>query len=167
MTSQGTPLQEVTDKDIQDIVKTLNNQKSTDIHGISAEHIKLSSPLIFEVLKHLANAVIKSGKMPLSFKIGSIIPVLKKSKTAKNPNSYRCITITSIIGKVIEKHMIKQAKPILEHQSHLQFGFFSGCSPSYAALVLTELMAEAKDPGTELYITFMDTSKAFDVVRHE
>ena len=40
------------------------------------------------------------------------------------------------------------------------------CSPVYAAIALTEVMAESNDNSTELHIAFMDTSKAFDVVHH-
>ena len=36
----------------------------------------------------------------------------------------------------------------------------------FAALVLTEVMAEARDNNSTLHIAFMDTSKAFDVVDH-
>ena len=63
--------------------------------------------------------------------------------------------------------MVKFSRPILDSlQSQLQFGFTSGCSPVYAALVLTEIIAEAKDSGEELFIALLDTSKAFDVVSH-
>ena len=49
-------------------------------------------------------------------------------------------------------------------QTPYQFGFSKGCSPIYAALLLTEVIAEACDNKKELIITLMDTSKAFDVV---
>ena len=35
-----------------------------------------------------------------------------------------------------------------------------------AALILTEVLAEAKDSGKLLLVTFMDSSKAFDIVNH-
>ena len=64
--------------------------------------------------------------------------------------------------------MTKQARPILDsNQSKLQFGFSSGVSPLYAALLITELIAEAKDSKSQLLLTFMDTSKAFDVIDHK
>ena len=51
-------------------------------------------------------------------------------------------------------------------QSPYQFGFSKGCSPIYAALLLTEVIAEARDKKKELIVMLMDTSKAFDVVSH-
>ena len=51
-------------------------------------------------------------------------------------------------------------------QSPHQFGFIKGCSPIYAALLLTEVVAEARDNKKELIVTLMDTSKPFDAVSH-
>ena len=100
--------------------------------------------------------------------IGIITPVLKKGKPAKQPNSYRRITITSIVGKIIEKHLLQHIRSKLDPvQSRSQFGFTRGNSPTCAALIITELMAEANASKRELHITFMDTSKALDVVDHK
>lgn len=44
--------------------------------------------------------------MPLQFKKGIVTPILKPEKPAKDPNSYRRITVNSIIGKIVEKEML-------------------------------------------------------------
>ena len=60
--------------------------------------------------------------------------------------------------------MLAGTKKVLDpSQSSHQFGFTSKCSPVFAAIALTEVMAESKDNNSELHIAFMDTSKAFDV----
>ena len=91
----------ITPKAMRNYVNSLKNQKAPDINGLSAEHLKLSSPVIIKVLCSLINNILSSGKFR------SVTPILKKNKPAKNPNSYRRITITSIIGKVVEKHQFK------------------------------------------------------------
>ena len=155
----------VSDKDIREHIANLKNGKASDIHGISSEHLKLASPIIVPILTQLVNQILQCGKLPPTYKEGIITPVLKTGKPAKQPNSYRRITITSIVGKIVEKHLLKQIRPVLDSaQSRSQFGFTKGNSPTYAALIITELLAEAKDTKSELHITFMDTSKAFDVV---
>ena len=53
-----------------------------------------------------------------------------------------------------------------ELQSNLQIGFTKGTSPLYAALLLTESIAEAQDRRIHLYAAFLDASKAFDVMWH-
>ena len=47
-----------------------------------------------------------------------------------------------------------------------QYGFTEKCSPSICALVITEAIAEAKDNDTPLFISFMDSSEAFNMVDH-
>ena len=95
-------------------------------------------------------------------------PVLKKLKFAKDPDNYHRIVITAIVGTIVEKQMIMYSLPILDHnQSCQQFGFTSGYSPIYAALVLSEVMAEAANLNQELLITPLDTSKALSVINHQ
>ena len=105
--------------------------------------------------------------MPDSFKIGALVPTHKKGTAIKNPDNYRRITIASNLGRLVEKEMTTRTKPKAKlKQDPLQFGFTDECSPSMCSLLVTEAIAEAKDNGTPLYISFMDSSKAFDMVDH-
>ena len=64
--------------------------------------------------------------------------------------------------------MVSHSRPILDPmQIKFQFGYTCGCSPIYAALMLTEIIVDAEDSKSELYVTLMDNSKAFDVVNHK
>jgi hypothetical protein len=103
---------------------------------------------------------------PQPFKIGIITPVYKKS-AKDEPNNYRKITITSIIGKTFEKiYLWRIRPPISRSQSQLQLGFTIGKSPMIAAMLMTEAITEADSNKNKLYIAFLDTKKAFDVVWH-
>ena len=167
LTAGNEPLPPVSEAQIHKIVKSLKMNKAPDIFGVCSEHIRLASPVLLDILTHLTNDALKKGHLPDLYKLGSVCPIPKKTKPPKRTNSYRRITITAIVGKVVELHTVSMSRAILDpQQSPYQFGFTKGCSPVYAALMLTEIIAEAKDSGTELYITLMDTSKAFDVVDH-
>lgn len=162
LTNAGNSLEPVTRRDIEKHVAALKNQKAADIHGISAEHIKLASTHIISILHQLTTSAFNTGRLPDIFKTGSVTPVIKKSKSMKHPNNYRRITIASIVGKIVEKHMLKNTRPVLDPtQSRLQFGFSTGIAPVYAALVVTELMAEATDTKKELLVTFLVYFKGF------
>ena len=166
--SSGNDLPKLTISEVEMYIKSLKNNKAADIFGITSEHLKYVSHKIIEILVHLLNTIIDTGKIPELLKLGKVCPVLKKNKSSKNPTNYRRITITSIVGKVLEKHMLAGIKKVLDpSQSSHQFGFTSKCSPVFAAIALTEVMAESKDNNGELHIAFMDTSKAFNVVHHQ
>ena len=48
--------------------------------------------------------IMNRSEIPKVFKEGLITPVYKKQgKPTSDPNSYSCITITSILGKILEK----------------------------------------------------------------
>ena len=150
----------VTKDDVHKHITSLKNKKAADIHGITSEHLKYASPQLVQILTYLSNQIIASGKLPASFKQGIITPVLKNGKPAKQPNSYRRITITSIVGKIIEKHLLQNIRSKLDPvQCCSQFGFTKGNSPTCAALIITELMAEANDTKRELHITFIWTPR--------
>jgi hypothetical protein len=116
----------------------------------------------------ITNNAFARGSLPDQFRIGKVVPVLKKNKPATDPNGHRRITINSIIGKITEKEIVARSKRTMAASQHkLQFGFTEQCSPSHCAFIITEAISEAKDTGQQLFITFMDARKAFDVVWQE
>ena len=59
--------------------------------------------ILLESVAKVVNCIINSGEIPNTFKEGVIMPVYKKQgKPLQDPNSYRFITITSILGKIVE-----------------------------------------------------------------
>ena len=122
---------------------------------------------IKSVLTTVANNIISEQKVPVQFKIGDIVTTLKKNKPKKDPDSHRRITMASAIGKIMEKEMMHQTKPHSKNQQDpMQCGFTEECSPSICALMVTEAIAESRDLNLPLYIIFLDSSKAFNMVDH-
>ena len=148
-------------------IKSMKNGKAADIFGLTAEHLKHASPIITSVLSSLIQNIFRLRTIPESFKLGVITPVLKKGKPAKAPDSYRRITVSSVIGKVVEKEILtKTQEVLLPQQNGLQFGFTPGSSSTNCAFVISEAVAEAKTKNHPLYVTLLDAKKAFDVVWH-
>ena len=77
-------------------------------------------------------------------KSGFTIPIHRKGKDQYLTESYRGITITSIIGKLFEHILVKRCDASAI-QSELQFGFTEGRAPAMAALVVTEAIANNMD----------------------
>ena len=95
-------------------------------------------------------------------------PIYKGKGSRLTPDSYRRITVTSMIGKLLEKTLVKQTKPILDVKlNRQQRGFCTGSSSVNTALLITEACAETRDQNIPLYAAFLDASKAFDVVWHQ
>jgi hypothetical protein len=149
-------------------ITKLNNKKYGDELGISAEHFKLAGQSIVAVLVELFNAILEHDYIPPQFLSGIITPVYKKGRDATDFSNYRGITVSCTLGKILEHVILNRIEYLLpSQQSSLQFGFTKGTSILLAALVINESITEAKEPNLPLYIAFLDSQKAFDVVDHQ
>ncbi|MCW4345464.1 MAG: reverse transcriptase domain-containing protein, partial [Candidatus Thiodiazotropha endolucinida] len=164
-TNQESVYQPTTPLEIEKIVQTFKNNKAQDLQGLSAEHLKFAPDVTYVHLSNLMNFIMQTGYIPNEMKIGVITPVLKKDKDARLPTNYRGITVLSIIGKVLEKVLLKRTETTLcREQSRFQRGFTRNSSSTNAALIVTEVQNEAKLNKQNLHLVTLDACKAFDVV---
>ena len=149
--------------EVQKAINKLNNNKAADSRGLTAEHLKHAQPHILTPLSILFTECLHQGIQPHSFSSGSLTPVGKKGKDLLDPNNSRGIVISPILAKTYE-HIIDNRESGSDETDDMQFGFTSGKSPTMAALITSEAIAENKDKGQHTYIASLDTQKAFDVV---
>ena len=167
---QGTTatIPKLTCYDIECTIKSLNKGKAPDTDGISAEHLQFAPMECISALTDIINKIFMLGAVPSACKSGFKIPIPKKGKDCKLPSNHRGITITAIMGKVVEKiTQYYTDETLLPKQNELQFGFTKGLSPIMATLCLTEAAATAKSSKTALLVGALDVQKAFDVVNHQ
>ena len=62
----------------------------------------------------LYNKIWFDGKLPDTWKLAIIIPILKREKDKHSPFSYRPISLTPTISKLMEKMIIKRLNCYLE-----------------------------------------------------
>ncbi|CAG2198388.1 unnamed protein product [Mytilus edulis] len=157
----------VTEVEMKSILASMKNNKSADEENIAAEHLKYGGPIMITIMTFLINAIFKHLHIPTLLKGGIACPVLKNGKPKIDPNSYRKITITCTVGKVVEKaHLSQNKNSVTKNQNKLQKGFTSGGMPIIAALILTELIIQAIKTKSPLYVALMGARKAFGIVWH-
>ena len=154
-----------TPAEIARIVQTFKNNKAQDIQGLSGERLKFAPDVTFVLLSNLMNYIMQTGYIPQDMKQGVITPVPIKDKDALLPTNYRGITVLSVIGKVLEKVLLKRTEATFSReQSKFQRGFTKNSSSINAALIATEAQNEAKMNRQNLHLVTLDACKAFDVV---
>ena len=164
---QTFPQHEITQQQVHKHIANLKKGKAADLYGLTAEHLQHASDLLITTVTKLVNDAFNNQCIPAILKPGQVTPVHKKGKPLNDPDGHRRITVTPILGKIIEKEQLSQTKASLKHKhSKLQFGFTDGCSSTTCAFILTEAISEAKDTKEALHIVYMDAKKAFDVVCH-
>lgn len=163
--TQATQIPPFTTTEVQKAISSLNLGKSPDVHGLTAEHLKNGGLLLTFHITNIFNSILQQKKVPACLKEGIVTPIWKR-KTEKNlPTSYRGITVTPVLCKLLEVLLgIKLDKILLPTQSRLQRGFTRGTSPLQCGFLLQEMAAESKISRKPYYEALLDAKSAFDVV---
>ena len=119
------------------------------------------------VLARLFSRILHSKEYPAQWRIGAITPVPKAKGSHVERDSYRGITVRSVLAKIFSMVLGARMNKWAEEEGHRasgQFGFREGMGPVQAAFVLRhaiELHTQQKKP---LYCAFVDFRKAYDSV---
>ena len=158
----------VTHSEIEDIIISLKNGKSTGPFSIPVKLLKLVMSDISRPLACIFNESITLGIFPDKLKCAKVIPIHKKG-AHNNPSNYRPISLLSAFGKLFEKLMFKRLYEYLDSLNTfypLQFGFRERQSTNHALISMTELIKNTIDNGSYGCGVFIDLKKVFDIVNH-
>lgn len=146
----------------------LNENKSQGPDQMHPRVLKELRKQISKPITDIFNKSLMDGKLPSNWKEANITAIFKKGSKSEAGN-YRPVSLTSIIGKTLEK-LVRDS--IVKHMdknnllSNNQFGFVSGRSTQLQLLMVLEEWTEIVDNGGELDVIYMDFMKAFDKVPH-
>ena len=90
---------EIDSDEIRGAIKKLRAGKSAGYDNILCEMLKCSSDLIVPYLRIIFNEIFRTGKFPKKWSMSIVVPIYKKGDR-NDPNSYRGISLTSILSKV-------------------------------------------------------------------
>ena len=155
-------------QEIEDIISSLDSNKSPDTFGISVKFVKIINTTISNHLADLFNLSFTTGRFPDALKKALVTPVFKGGSKLEVSN-YRPVSILPIFSKVIGKLMQSRLVSFLDENGIIykhQFGFQKNNSTSYAVLDLYSNILEAIEEGNYACSVFLDFAKAFDTVNH-
>ena len=84
------------------MVSRMLPRKSQDRNGISGELLALSPNPVTGMFHNLFATVLDYGVAPEAWKVATIVPVYKRKGDKDDPNSYRPISLISVVRKVFE-----------------------------------------------------------------
>jgi ribonuclease HI len=137
--------------------------------------------IVYEMLKHLPKPCVEllldfynkcwaEGTIAPEWKETIVIPVRKPNKTASDPQSYRPITLSSILCKILERLVTNRLSWYLETNKLLnesQCGFRKNRSTTDQLVRLHDAINKALATGGYLVGVFLDFKAAFDLVWRE
>jgi hypothetical protein len=169
-------LKKVTEEfSIKELEKALKNvkRKAPGKDGLYIDAYKHLGEEGKKVLLEVYNSIWKEGVYPEQWKEAILVPLLKKGKNGKKPESYRPISLLPVGGKILELMVLKRIVKYIE-QKHLipcyQTGFRRGYSTSinikrlYNNIYMHSARGVNRRPTAAI---FFDAKKAFDSVWHE
>ena len=159
----------VTSNDVSKQIDKLKPNKSPGPDEIFARVLKECKEELSMPLAKLFNMSLKTGVVPESWRIANVIPIFKKGDRSLSSN-YRPISLTSIVGKLLEAIISNSIRNHLEKHRLIndsQHGFTSGRSCLTNLLTFFSSVFESVDEGHNYDVVYLDFSKAFDRVPHE
>ena len=156
----------VSEHDVVSGMKKLKFGKGDVQSGLITNHIIYGGPVLWKFLSMVFNVMITHSFAPNNILCSTIIPIPKNNRKSLNDsNNYRSIVMCSALSKLLDYIILEKFENVLV-TSDSQFGFKKGHSTTQCSFVVNEVIQYYKNRNSNVYITMLDASKAFDKVNY-
>ena len=158
----------ITKDDVFELLKSVNTTKSAGDDGIHPRILYECADELVTPIHMIFQHSLNKGTVPDAWKRATITPIHKSEDRAMAGN-YRPISITSQLGKLLEKHIRSHLMDYLTESNILsdhQHGFCKSRSCMTNLLEALEEITDMVDEGLAVDQVFLDFRKAFDKVSH-
>ena len=142
-----------------------SHDTATGPDEIHYQFLKHLSPESLLVLLDIFNSIWATGNFPKAWREGTIIPIAKPGKDAKNPTNYRPISLTSCLCKTMERMINTRLVWFIESNgfiSNYQSGFRYGYSTTDQLVRLEAFIRDGFVRNHHVVSVFFDLEKAYD-----
>ena len=150
-------------------LQNLSPNKAAGPDQLPPWFLKMFASKIAPLLTDLFQTSLDQGILPRQWKEANICAIFKKGDKSA-PVSYRPVSLTSVVSKVLE-HIIHSN--IMDHfeqngiLADVQHGFRSKRSTETQLIITVDDIARTLDNRKSVHMAILDFSKAFDKVPHE
>lgn len=150
-------------------VNHLKSGKSPGLDGIPPEVMKCGGYLLKCQLHQLIVQIWDEALVPQEMKDAVIITIYKKKGDRADCGNSRGISLLSIAGKVLAAIMLQRLNSHITEKvlPDSQYGFRKDRSTTDAVFSMRQIQEKCKEEKKNLYMAFIDLSKAFDTVNRE
>ncbi len=152
--------------DIESCMLFIKPGKGTGPGGYSSDHLINGSKSLRIHIKLLFNAMIAHGFSPVDIRLSTLVPIPKnKRKSLNDSNNYRAIALSSILGKLLD-HLILVKYDNIFNTCDMQYGFKKQHGTTQCTFVVNEIIQYYLNNDSNVYVTLLDASRAFDRVNY-
>ena len=161
---EGPPIMK---SEIENAIKKLRKGKAVGPDEVAVEMIEATDDVGIELITHLANRIYDTGDIPLDLS-RSVFIALPKKPGAIECELHRTISLMSHVIKLILIVLVNRVRRKTQPEiADVQFGFVKGKGTRNAIFALRILAERCIEVQQDLFLCFIDYTKAFDKVRHE
>ena len=157
-------------REVSDSIKQLTSGKSPGEDGIPPEIYKHGGPALEEQVLKLFIKIWEEGEVVQAFRDANIVHLYKNKGDRSCCDNHRGISLLCIAGKILARLMLNRLIKHIENiglipESQCGFRPFRGTNDMVFAL--RQLQEKCSLHGQDLYLLFIDLTKAFDTVNRE
>ena len=151
-------------------VQQLSSGKAPGADAIPAEVYKAGGLPMAEKLTELFHCMWRKEAIPQEFKDAFIIHLYKRKGNPQVCDNHRGISLLSIAGKILAKILLNRLNVHLDQTGLIpesQCGFRKERGTIDMIFTARQLQEKCQEQNVDLYMTFVDLTKAFDTVSRD
>ncbi|KAH8610637.1 putative Reverse transcriptase (RNA dependent DNA polymerase) [Trypanosoma vivax] len=158
--------QPITEAELDVALRELSSGTAPGEDEIHCEELKQLGRVSRRCILRLFNYSLRTGQVPAKWRQGIIVPLLKPNKPANSMASFRPVTLTSTLCKLMERIVARRVRDCIEDKLQpQQAGFRPARSTLDTLMQVTSAVRRRKD-GEKTAAVFIDYARAFDSVDH-
>lgn len=153
--------------ELREAIRGAKKNRSPGEDKIPYEMIQNLHKSALKVLLKIYNGVWNNGSLPRDWKHSIILPILKPSKDPTKPESYRPISLTSCMCKIMERMITNRLQWFVERKTLLtkdQAGFRKHRSTIDQVIRLQDKISKSLKNKRHVLGIFIDFEKAYDMI---
>lgn len=150
-------------------LRTTRKRTAPGPDGVTYGALANLGPTATDVLLQFFNCIWEDEILPECWKIAQVVPILKPGKSPLSVESFRPVSLTSCIGKLMEKLVNERLQWWLEVNDVLPYqmtGFRRHRCTMDSVIDLVTSVEHEKTLGNVTIAIFLDIRRAFDTVSH-
>ena len=153
--------------EVEAALREMKKGKAMGEDGIAVEMLLILGEFGINLLTNHLNRIYDKGEWPEELSKSVFIP-LQKKPGATDCGQHRTICIMSQVTKILLRIMMKRFRNKIGPEiGREQYGFVKGKGTVNAIFALKSIMERSIEKANDLYLCFIDYSKAFDSVNHD
>ena len=155
-----------TEQEVTKAIDELQSGKAAGPDGIPPEVFKAGGPTLVKKLTEFLCLCWEDGSLPQDLKDARIVHLYKGKGDKSSCDNYRGISLLSMAGKILAKVILNRLNKHLldEVVPESQCGFRKNRGTVDMIFASKQIQEKCKEQNRDLYILFVDLTKAFDTV---